>query len=453
MKKILLITATVIVALALTPLVSKKFVESEINNQVEKLASSGLSVEKQTTDSTYLSTKKHFEFVVNDADRFSDYLSSFSNRQIAPYVKTLFSGITVGVDLDYNNIPILNTVAIDIYPISLSPQTMNDIKKEDRDFGVYLEKFLSEGGLFYHIDLDVVTNEFSGHIKDIKESYTFKSSHKLDAQLLESTFSGKGPLIAPEFIDSTTKKIYLDIRDKASKITVDMQDVSISSKFESRTTYSTDIELSKLDMDFDKIDGAKTKLNITKPSFSFSSSTKGVKAKIKSLTSFDKIKLMARMQELNVEKFNLDFSIGNIDKDSYEELSRLVNSTSDKDLNLEVQKQMREIAMRGFDLDIKDISVKNITINNTKDLKSASLKANIKLPQNVATSNVPINQMMDKLDVDMLLNISKPMFIAITRSAPIVALSQGFAKEQGDSLIYDVKMNKGSLVVNGKKIR
>ena len=71
------------------------------------------------------------------------------------------------------------------------------------------------------------------------------------------------------------------------------------------------------------------------------------------------------------------------------------------------------------------------------------------------TENPKPNHMTDFKRVRILnaLKISKPMFIAITRSAPIVALSQGFAKEQGDSLIYDVKMNKGSLVVNGKKIR
>ncbi|QFR50271.1 DUF945 domain-containing protein [Sulfurimonas lithotrophica] len=457
MKKLIIIASVVLVALASLPLIGNKIVESELSTKLKTLNSYGVQTKKEITHFKYLDTKKHYEFVVSDADKFIEYLSKFSNAQIAPYINKFLDGTTLGVDLKYSNIPISKAISVDIRPISLSKKAMDEIKNDDADFALYLEKFLKNGGLEYHIDYNVVNQEFNGHIKDIEESYTFASGQKLDARLQGSVFSGKGLLVAPEQIDSKTKSIYLDITNKTNHIKVDFQNINLLSSFESRTTYQTNMKMDSFSFDIDDDKTGKSKLNIQNPVLNFASDTKGIKAEFISKSSFEKLYLKTKQQELEISSFNYDVDLKDIDKDSFEELSKLlslVKQDIDAKTSLKIQKLTQQLISRGFDLKVQDFSVKNMKINKTKDLEGITLKANIKLPQMALNSNtIRPMELLDKIDLDIFLQISKPMFVAITQSAPIIALSQGYAKEQGNDLVYNIKMKNSKISVNDKRVR
>lgn len=458
MKKLLIISSIILVILASLPLVGNKIVESELNKRIETLSSYGINTKKRDTFSNYLDTKKHYEFVVEDADKFIEYLSKHSNAQIPPYVYTILDGTTVGVDLKYNNIPISDVVSVDIYPLALSEKAIDGIKDEDVGFGAYFEKFLRGGGLKYHLDYNVANQEFNGYIKDIDEAYAFASGQKLAIKLKASTFNGKGLLVAPELITSNTKKIFLDVTNQTNRIIINLDNTLIKSVFESTTTYKTEFKINSLDLDIDDLKTGKTKLNIQKILLELGSTTKGLKAEFSSKSSFEKLNLDTKQQIAEITGFHYDVDLKGIDKDSFEEVNKLLNKTkynTDYQINLKIQRLLQELFMRGFELDVSDFSVKNMKINKTKDLEGMNLKLNMKLPQSTTAKTNILNPMkvLDKIDLDLFLNISKPMFVAVTRSNPIVALSKGFAKSKGNSLIYDIKMKNGSVSVNGKRVR
>ncbi len=199
-----------------------------------------------------------------------------------------------------------------------------------------------------------------------------------------------------------------------------------------------------------------SKANIENLNFGFASSTDGESAKFLSKASFEKFFLDAQNESVDVKNFNFDLALKDIDKDSYEELNNLLRSGANfnsSSMNYKLQKLFQELFLRGFTLDVKDISVENVRVDGKKDLGSSLLKANIKLPKNSSKSTSNPMAVADKVVVDMLLDISKPMFEVLTKTTPAVALSRGFAKDQGDSLVFDVKVKDGSVTVNDKKVR
>ncbi|MCW8837161.1 MAG: YdgA family protein [Thiovulaceae bacterium] len=456
MKKLFIIASIILVAIASLPLVGNKIIESELNNRLKTISSYGVYTKKEIADTKYLQTKKYYEFVVTDADKLLKYLSKFSNSQIPPYISKFLDGTTLAVELKYNNIPINDMVYISFRPIALSKKTINEIKKEDPGFAAYLESFLKNGGLEYHIDYNVLKQEFRGYIKDIDESYTFASGQKLDAKLKGAVFNGKGLLVAPEFIDSNIDKIYLDVTNKTNNIILDIQNIYLTSIFESRTTYKTYIKANSLNININDDKTGKTILDIKKPKMNFASSTKGLKAEFTSKSSFEELNLKTKLQEVDMLKFNYEVSLKDIDKDSFEELSKLLDSAKygvDNQSTLKIEKSLQQLLMRGFDLKVSDFSIKNIKLNKKRNLEGASLKLGVKL---ASDSNINFSkpiELLDKIKLDLLLNISKPMFVAVTQSNPIVALSQGYAKEKGNSLVYNIKIQNGSVSVNDKRVR
>ncbi len=456
MKKILIIVATIVVILALSPIVGSKIIESKLDENIKKLTSSGLEIKKQDTRSGYLNTSKQYKFVVIDSKVFMDYMSELSNKQVSGYAGELLEGTVVGVDLDYSNVPLLRSTSIDIYPVSLNNQIMKDMRVSNPEFAKLVEQFLEKGGLRYHVDYDIITKNFDGYIKDIKESYTQKIDQKVDFELSGSTFSGNGNLIMPKFINSDTKKVYLHYVSGSDEGKFDFENISISSSYESVTSYASNLRLEKLEADVKSNYNNNSKVYVKDMVLSFISTTDGTKAKLGSKSSFKKFDIEAKHESIKMRNFNFDTKIKGIDKDSYEELSELLrdaNSLSSRSLNYKTQKIVQELVLRGFELDIDDISIERILINDSNDLGTSSLKADIKLPQNALGKNARPAEMVEKIDVDMLLTISKPTFEIITKSSPIVGISKSFAKSNGDSMVYDVKVKDGSVTVNGKKVK
>jgi len=458
MKKLFIIASIILVAIASLPLIGNKLIDAELNTRIATLVSNGVDVQKEVTDSKYLDTKRHYEFVIKDSDKFIQYLAKFSHTQIPPYINSLLDGTRMGMDLHYNNIPISKAVSIDLYPLALSQEAMQEIQAQDTDFAIYVENFLNKAGLSYHLDYNVVTQEFDGKIKDIDENYTFTSGEKLKAKLYDSVFSGKGLLIAPESIRSSTKLIHLDVTNKTNRIIIDLNNTQLKSDFESRSTYQTQIQTDILKLNINDEQTGKTVVNLDNPKMSFSSSTKGPKAQLKAKISFDDLNFESKNQTVLLTDFNYDLLLKDIDKDTYEALSKLIESAkqkTDPSLESKIQKQLEQLFMRGFELQLYDLGIKKIMLNKVKDLEGISINSEIKLAPN-SVSNINLLSaigLLDKIDLDLYIEISKPLFVLITESNPMVALSQGYAKEKVNSLVYDIKMKKGAVSVNGKRIK
>lgn len=459
MKKFIIFLVVAVLLVAALPIIGNKLVESTLEDRLTTLNSYGLEVSKAETDSGYLSTKKHFEFLLRDAGKFVAYLNKYSDRQIPPYVNAAFEGVLIGADVEYSNIPLSKAITIDIYPLALSENMMSSIKEDDLNFHNYLEKFLHSKGVLYHINYNIVSEDFDGFVQDIKENYTLKDGTKLSLTLLNAIFHGKGELIAPNSLVSNVDTINLEIDSAKTKVTFNLDDFSSSSSFESRSTYISGGELKNLKLIVSAVD-ENLLFEATNIKVNVSSNTQGDKAEVNAKSSLNTMSIKSDKIDVVMKDFAYDVAINGIDKDSFEELSvkisRLKRASSSQDLQKEIQDSVIKLLSRGLELNVAKLSLENITLNKRENLEGFDIKSKFKIKEDrdLATK-ITLSPLLVFQNVDMTVNIklSKPLYAKLTNGVPMTSMVNSFAKEAGNSILFDLTFINGEFKVNGKALR
>ncbi|MEN8303488.1 MAG: DUF945 family protein [Campylobacterota bacterium] len=459
MKKFIIFIVIAVVLAAALPIIGNKLVENTLDDRLTTLSSYGLEVSKAQTESSYLSTKKHFEFLFRDADKFVTYLNKYSDEQIPPFVNAAFEGVLIGADIEYSNIPLSKAVRIDNYPLALSQNMMSSIKEDDLDFHNYLEKFLHSKGVLYHINYNIVSEDFDGYVQDIKESHTLKDGTKMTLNLLNATFSGNGELIAPNTLISNVDTINLEIESAKTKLTFKLDDFSSSSSFESRSTYINGVELKNLKLVVEAMsenllfEAADIKVN-------FSSNTQGEKAELNAKSSLKTMNIKSDKIDVAMKNLAYDVAINGLDKDTFEELrviiSRAKVASPSNDLEKVIQESVVKLLSHGLELDIAKLSLENITLNKIENLEGFDIKSKfiIKEDKDLSTK-INFSPLLVSQNVDMNINIklSKPLHAKLTKGLPMTNMANGFAKEDGNNILFDITFINGEFKVNGRALR
>ena len=459
MKKFVIFIAVVVLVLAALPIIGNKLVENSLDDRLTTLSSYGLEVSKAETESSYLSTKKHFEFLLRDAEKFVAYLNKYSDQQIPPYVNAAFEGVLIGADVEYSNFPLSKAVTVDIYPLALSENMMSSVKEDDLNFHNYLEKFLHSKGILYHINYNIISEDFDGFVQDIKERYTLKDGTKMSLNLLNATFSGNGELIAPNTLISNVDTINLDIDNVKTKVTFNLDNFSSSSSFESKSTYISSGDLKN----FKLVVSALTEnllFEATDVKVNFSSNTQGDRAELNAKSSLKTMSIQSEKIDVVMKDFAYDIAMNGLDKDSLEELrvkmSRMKTASASSDLQKEIQDSMIQLLSHGLELDIAKLSLENITLNKTENLEGFDIKSKfiVKEDKDLATK-IALSPLLVSQNVDMTINIklSKPLYSKLNSAVPMTSMANSFAKENGNSVLFDITFINGEFRVNDKALR
>jgi len=152
MKKLpLILIVIILIAIAILPIIGNKFMQNRVQDEITLLSSHGLKVEKLDTKESYLNTKKHFEFILENSSDMIKLLNHYTKYQGHAYNDKLFNGFKIGVDVEYSNIPFTKTINFDIYPLAMSKLMEQNMKTEDVKFYEYMAKFLANKGILYHV--------------------------------------------------------------------------------------------------------------------------------------------------------------------------------------------------------------------------------------------------------------------------------------------------------------
>ncbi len=458
MKKIVIFLLVVILVATALPVIGNKLVENSLDDRLATLSSYGLELSKAETESSYLSTKKHFEFLLRDADKFVAYLNQYSDQQIPPYVNAMFDGVVVGADVEYCNFPLSKDLTLDIYPLTLSKSMMESIKSEDLNFYNYLEKFLHSKGVLYHINYNIISEDFDGYIKDIKESYTLKDSTLIALDLLNATYEGNGELIAPERLKSQIDKINLSVDNVNTKLNFTLDDFSSQSVFESQSTYITSGNLKGVQLSVDTMsEDLIFKANDIK--VNFSSNTQGDKAQMSASSSLSDLSIKSDKIDIFMKEFMYDAAVHEMDKDSLEEL-RVITSkakvSSSSVLQEDIQNAAVKLLSHGLKVDIARFSLDNVTLNQTEDLKGFDLKAKLEMKEDKdLVQKVKLSPLLVANNLDMTINIklSKQLYAKLNKGLPMSSMATAYAKESGNDVLFDITFLNGEFKVNGKALR
>jgi len=459
MKKFIIFLVVVVLISSALPIIGNKLVENSLDDRVTALSSYGLEVSKAETESSYLNTKKHFEFLLRDADKFVEYLNKYSDQQIPPYVNAAFEGVLIGADIEYSNIPLSKAVVIDIYPLAFSENMMSSLKEDDLDFHNYLEKFLHSKGILYHINYNITSENFDGFVQDIKESYILKDGTKMTLNLLNATFSGNGELIAPNTIISNIDTINLVIDNAQTKIIFNLDGFSSSSNFESKSTYLSGGDLQSLKLVVHAMN-ENLLFEATDIKVNFSSNTQGDKAELNAKSSLKTMSIKSDEIDVAMKDFAYDIAISELEKDSFEEFRIAVSqakvASSSDDLQTKMTDSTIKLLSHGLKLDIAKFSLQNITLNKTENLEGFDIKAKfiIKEDRDLATK-ITLSPLLVAQNIDMSINIrfSKPLYAKLTKDAPMTAMANDYAKEDANSVLFDITFVNGEFKVNGKVLR
>lgn len=378
MKKIIISILIIISIVAALPILGNKIIEETLDKKIARLESKGVEVLKKEHDSGYLNTSRHYEFIDN--------------------------GNKYGLDLKYSNIPLTEDVTLELYPLSAPKNILDDLSQKDKGFAQYVEKFLENKGILYHLDYNLISGEFNGFVKDIDESYTMKNNSKLVVKVFGTKFKGKGDLRSPSTMQTSSKKIKLEVKDARDMMAIDISNAYLDA----------------------------------------SSNFSAQKAQIASKFYFDTIFLKSNNRELNATSFNYDINISNMDKQAYKEFISSKQS----------EKTLIKLFSKGIDIDIGDLSLKNAHLNQ-ENLKGFKISSDMQLEKDKNLGlKMKISPLLalPNLEIDFKSKISQKIVAEIIKNSLIPNTFIKYQTSSGDDVVFDISYQQGVLVVNGKTI-
>ena len=457
MKKSIIVIAVLLAIIATLPIIGNSFMKKTIDIRVNELSSFGLEVKSQSTESSYLSTKRHFVFVLKDSENFVEYLSKYANQQIPPYVNAMLKGTVMGADIEYNNLPFSKSIVVELYPLSLSKDFREKMQKENPAFEIYLSEFLQSKGVLYHISYNLLNDEFKGYVKDIVASYDFKKDLKIAFDLKGTIFKGKGKLIAPQEISSKVKSFHVDIENQKQLLKLDLSKLSSKSKFDSKNSYKTEMELNNLAV---HLTGTDSDANVTMKGLDISASSNDtkIKSKLESKVSFKEFHIASKEEVLNMKKFLFELNIDGLDKNKFE-VFRSIASKNDLSNSSKYQKDVQTsligLLEKGLTIDIKKFSIKDVEIAKIGNIKGFDIKTMIVIKADPSlTQKMAMSPLMAIGDIDFhtKMKINKKMYSYLMQNPGMLIQLNQYVKEDGNNVIFNIDFVDSKMSVNGQAL-
>ncbi len=459
MKKVFLSIFVVIVLVLILPVIGDRVIQNELDKRIDLVTSYGIEIKKNSEIIGYFTTKKHYEFLVKDADKFvKHYFKDFANAQMPPYLSAALGGVLIGVDFEYSNFPFSDVVEIDVYPLSLSTYMQKNIKTEDEEFYKYLDGVLASKGVLYHIVYNFSNEEFNGYLKNIDGDYTLKNGYKISLNILDAYFNGKGILIAPSRLNSTLKKFILEVTKGNSKFAISFEDISSSSSLENKKSFDNSVSLGRFkwytkNVEFEDLEADFSSLNMH-----FSSNTKDEKAFLSLVSSFKTFDFQQKYDALGAYGFKCNASLKELDKESLQNLKILFSraeAQQGKKINDEIEQNLKTLLSKGLVFKIDEFSLDKFTLNKKSAVKGFEFTMNLVLKVDgdffLKLKN-NLDELINDVTVDAKLRVSKEMILMIDDSATTEDMIKKYGKMDGDDVIYDIKFKQGVFSVNTKRV-
>lgn len=456
MKKSIIVVAILLVVIAILPVVGNSFMKKTLDDRLIELQSFGLEAKTDTSDSSYLSTSRHFEFLLKDSDKFINYLNKYSDQQIPPYVNAMLNDVLIGADIKYSNLPFAKDIEVEIYPLALSSKMKESLKKDDAGFEKYVSTLLESKGILYHINYNIMNSEFKGYVKDMKEQYKFDKNTQVKFTLNGTTFSGEGSLIAPTKMKSKIKSLKIDVVNDGEELNLNIEELKAKSKFDSKNHYETSLDLEKLLM---IMQGTQNDLIITMQDVGVeaSSDDKGDTTKLESELSFKTFEIHSNKILANIKKFNFEVEVNKLNKEKFEIFRSLAskNDMSSGKYQKELQNSLLQLIEKGLVINIKKFALKDINIKKMGEMKGFKVSSKITIKEDPALAQkIQMSPLMALGDIDMStkIKVSKTLYSYMLQNQGMLTQLNKYAKEDGDNFIFDFDFINSKISINGKAL-
>lgn len=460
MKKLLLLITVAAITFVLLPLLGNQVVQKEIDNRITTLQSYGLQPTKTIKDISYFKNNYHYEFEIKESEKFLKYLQQFSQKQLPSYTNAIVEGVKMGVDIECSNFLFDNNIKVDIYPLSFSTTTMQKIKHNDKNFYKYIITLLQNKAILYHINYDVLKKNFDGYIKDIDEKYTDKNGYDITLKISKAVFDGAGELIAPQRLKTTIKDINLVAKNKGERFVFKIEDFLSTNNFESATTYLSTAQVKALNLEISSPNTDDVVLNAKDIYINTSSNTQNRTAQFDAKSSLKNLNIKTKTTTLDINNFNYEATLKDIDKESFEKLRTLISNSKinyQHNMDKQIQEIMIKLVSKGFAFHIADLSIKDFSLNSKKRLKGFCLQSDLSLK-----NDPKLAKEIQKMPLKVLQNIVLNSKITLSEELIDFIAAQNhtnkdkyiqYANKQGDDFVYVIKYQNSKFTINNHTIK
>lgn len=451
-KKVLIAAAVIIALLAALPLIGNMSVEKMINERTAMLNANGVQVKSRDNGSSYLTTRNHYEFSLEDPVAFENYLNSFSKTQVPAYLHAMLDDVVMAADVTYSNLLINNDISLDLYPISFSKGAGDRMKTEDATLYAQMTEMLDNREFMYHMDYNAAASTFKGNIKDINKELVFQDGKTAKIVFEAATFTGSGSLVEPESVELHVKNADVDFslpEDAAMKLT--LYNLESSSSFGAKNSFSLNYKADALHFSFAD---SQTNVRVDASEMTTLSNSKVENAKLATTVNatVKHFKLQDQNGSLELENFMFEMDADNIDEAAYEAFQKASDQAG-------VSSQHTLLASlgvvsKGFNLHVNRLSVDKIAIKDSGLMDGFDHKVDIivkeddKLIQKMQMTPMVLVQ---NIDINAKLQFASA-FYSFMQAQGNLAMADMFAKKEGDTVLFDITLHDGKAIVNGQSL-
>ncbi len=452
-KKIVIIVAIIVAIVAALPLVGNMGVKKIIDERIVMLDGNGIKVESSDNGSSYLETKTHYEFTLEDPVAFKNYLATLSKAQVPAYMHAMLDDVVMGADVSYSNLLLNSDISLDLYPVAFTKEAGDRMKVEDETLYEQMLMMLKNREFMYHMDYDISASTFRGYIKDINKELTFKDGKKAKIIFEAATFNGKGTLVEPESVMLKVKNADVDFTlPEDAKMKLSMRNLTSNSMFSAKNSFDLDYEAENLHFNFKD---SLTEIEIDAVDMKTVSDSKVMNGKLSTAVnaSVKQFKMKDQNGSVELHDFVFVMDADNIDEAAYkafQKASEQAGASSQHTMLASLG-----VVSKGLDLHIEELSVAKIAIKDSTLMDGFDhkidivVKADDQLVQKMQMSPLA---MLQNINIDAKLKFATAFYAYIKSQGPNFVIADKFVKHEQDNAVFDILLQDGQITVNGQKL-
>jgi len=417
---------------------------SQLTEQMKQQVDSQLTILQQhgfaVNERDIKEKDEHFVISFDDTGKITDYLNK-NAADVTPEEMAAMQGLKVGVDIVYLK-DSYSAVSADIYPVALPKEVYTSTNPGDKAVIEHLKKMMKEKKLLVHFDFNKLLDNFKGYVKDINE--TFEDEVPVNIVMQGFTFKGETENEKLKSIHQSLKLLSLKADKTIYSVITDVTSSYLrsgDSPYETSSKYHIGtMEIQESSENFitlTSLDGALV-----------NHVTDGL-LKSEIHTKAESLKVKEEGEYYALHKVLFGFSIENLDLEALEKLQK-ANPQDEQTVEALSQKMIS----KGIILHIPEFSVQSVekekkTVDGFKFSSTLKIDKNYKIEQ---SKNNPL-ALLGALNGHSTLTVSGELFGMIAQDPRSMMLVMFFPPmEKEGNKFYDIKLRKGMLIVNGKKL-
>ena len=453
-KKLIVIGAAAAIALAVVlPFIGNASVEKVTQERITMLEKNGIKVERSDNGSSYMETKSHYLFTLEDQEAFQNYITTLSKDQVPNYLSAMLDDVVMGADVVYSNLLIDSDISLDLYPVAFREASADRMKAEDPKLYAEMVKMLDEKAFLYHMNYNVTGEKFDGYIKDIDKNLEFDGGKKAKIIFKSATFTGTGTLVEPKSVHMEIKEADVDFTmPDASRMLLEMRDLESDNSFSAKNSFDLNYDMRQLHFNYEDVMG---KIDIRSKNMKMVSSSlsKDKKLSTKLRTSIESFKMNDLNGSLELQNFRFVMDADSIDEEAYEAFqtaSEKAGSSSQFTMLAAIG-----VVAKGLNVNVEQLSVDKLQVRDSKLMDgfnhkiSLKVKADDTLVQKIQVSPLA---MLQNLDIDATLRFTNKFYNYLLQKNKNLVMANTYAKKEGSHVLFDIKLKEGAVSVNGQSL-